>query len=1026
MSAVRASRSQGGEVAEPRALPKPPRRSRSVSASGKADIDPSHEVEGESRRVIIPKKSTTARSVVPEDDKEEESDNPEDDPAERERRLEKIKLRQAKVTAHINAIAEQRRLAMEKERLKEERMKRRAELRAQRVLQENAERKLMAKEDKYTNPGCAGDVMVTKPEASGNMGCEVKKKKVTPEMADAIANRLQAKQSKAGTEVVGMSKPAARDFDDWKKKNSVPPGGRVFCMTGWYPCVKTALLERGWYYNPDPNSPYFDLKWTLRSSDIGVESLQSHQLTNHFMKNIALTTKVGLLKSLQQLVWMADVSPDDIIPRGYDLTNVQEIQEYIDDFRIQQAQCILKGIYFRATGLKQPVMLKKVALQTPRGGMEGDKEETEEDDRDEELLAEVPEAIVNLDELLVNDAVFAACCSVLNRYLRPYYTDTYIDSGPQMDDGYAVSALEWELIDGFDVYSSGTLSSERPEAIDEFLQDKKDVDALSYSSSTGKQREAAVAAHRKHRLQQRNDDRAWQESTIAIQKLSPLSHHGLTQIHTILSRCNAVSGSQYTLNGSGDGAMNMWIVKPAAKSRGRGIATFCDLKKLLDYVELGRTGKNTVTSSHWIVQKYMENASTIGKHKFDMRQWVLVTDWNPLTIYFYDEFYARFSVEEYSTSEEAMENSYVHLVNNSIGKTSERFGETFFAENGEEVSGFMWSHSQLCSYITFATGDSTRVEKMINRMKDIAVWSLMCGSDAIEHRKNSWELYGLDFMLDEDYTPWLIEINSSPACDYSTPITEKYVKKALVELLHVVLDVREWESQPKKTRGEKPTTGGWENIYTGPFVETPASSFGTDMTVKGELLKVPKKKNPSNPFGVSSPQKAEAQEPDVPTVPMIKGMKPKPFGDRQSKVVARSSLVKFDIDARDSDEEPDPVAGNDVKTNHPLRVQAHPASAAQTSRQRDVEMKSKKVLSTATPPLALTDRVTSSSSHPVHDDFEDFDDSDSDEDTRMHRKTKTCESKNVGKIQAAKPAKKVPGVSEGAAVIPIKTFSMEL
>jgi tubulin monoglycylase TTLL3/8 len=46
----------------------------------------------------------------------------------------------------------------------------------------------------------------------------------------------------------------------------------------------------------------------------------------------------------------------------------------------------------------------------------------------------------------------------------------------------------------------------------------------------------------------------------------------------------------------------------------------------------------------------------------------------------------------------------------------------------------------------------------------------MCASEMVEHRKNSWELYGFDYMVDDEYNAWLIEINSSPACDYSTKV----------------------------------------------------------------------------------------------------------------------------------------------------------------------------------------------------------------------------------------------------------------
>ncbi len=40
--------------------------------------------------------------------------------------------------------------------------------------------------------------------------------------------------------------------------------------------------------------------------------------------------------------------------------------------------------------------------------------------------------------------------------------------------------------------------------------------------------------------------------------------------------------------------------------------------------------------------------------------------------------------------------------------------------------------------------------------------------DAVENRKNSHEMFGYDFMVDDQYNVWLIEVNSSPAMDYST------------------------------------------------------------------------------------------------------------------------------------------------------------------------------------------------------------------------------------------------------------------
>lgn len=112
-----------------------------------------------------------------------------------------------------------------------------------------------------------------------------------------------------------------------------------------------------------------------------------------------------------------------------------------------------------------------------------------------------------------------------------------------------------------------------------------------------------------------------------------------------------VLGKQFDLMGT----KNAWIVKPGGKSRGRGIRVFSRFKAITESCY----GSG---STCWVLQKYIENPMIILGRKFDIRQWVVVTSWNPLKIFMYDECYVRFSPKEYDDSK--LHDVHSHLTNN--------------------------------------------------------------------------------------------------------------------------------------------------------------------------------------------------------------------------------------------------------------------------------------------------------------------------------------------------------------------------
>lgn len=203
---------------------------------------------------------------------------------------------------------------------------------------------------------------------------------------------------------------------------------------------------------------------------------------------------------------------------------------------------------------------------------------------------------------------------------------------------------------------------------------------------------------------------------------------------------------QYDLCGYRD----IWIIKPGRKSRGRDIKILNNLFEIKEY---------TYTPNYWVAQKYIENPLLINSRKFDIRQWVLISSCEPLTIWIYKKCYLRFTAAEFSF--EDLSNDFMHLTNNSISKNASNF--SFF-----ETNGCMWHLAEFQQFLNSLTKRDYWQEQLYPEIKKIVTSSILTVGKL--GRQNSFELLGFDLMVDENLKPWLIEINTSPAMDYSTVI----------------------------------------------------------------------------------------------------------------------------------------------------------------------------------------------------------------------------------------------------------------
>ena len=144
----------------------------------------------------------------------------------------------------------------------------------------------------------------------------------------------------------------------------------------------------------------------------------------------------------------------------------------------------------------------------------------------------------------------------------------------------------------------------------------------------------------------------------------------------------------------------------------------------------------------------------------DLRLWVLVTGFDPLTGWLYEDFWIRLAMQDY---DDDTLDPKKHLTNMSIAKKA-------ITKSGGNAKAGLKQYMKGTGDFIDEYGLDTWEEKVKPQIKQITK-SLFAAvqADFKNHRKNSFEYYGLDIMIDDSFRAWLLEINRNPYAGNASP-----------------------------------------------------------------------------------------------------------------------------------------------------------------------------------------------------------------------------------------------------------------
>jgi len=190
-----------------------------------------------------------------------------------------------------------------------------------------------------------------------------------------------------------------------------------------------------------------------------------------------------------------------------------------------------------------------------------------------------------------------------------------------------------------------------------------------------------------------------------------------------------------------------------------------------------------------IAQAYVSNPLLLDmNNKFDFRVYMLIASTNPLIVYYHDGFlraslspYDKFSFER----EKHLTNT--HLAYDAFVKARQE--GTFNGKTEKELrESHIWKFEDLEKYLLESgkITDENWLENYLRpQFKKVMIHLVKMTSPFYLKQSNVYGLFGLDFMLDDEFRLWFIEANPNPQMLATSP----FLGQLLTQMVQSVFEI---------------------------------------------------------------------------------------------------------------------------------------------------------------------------------------------------------------------------------------------